>query len=1382
MRNVHRAIIDYLKTNGFSEAVEAFCRELDIPVEDGDKKFSGLLEKKWVSVIRLQKKVIDLEAKLSETEKEYILGAPTRDKRSPTEWIPRPPEKYSLSGHRASVVRVVFHPVFSLIATCSEDATIKIWDFETGDFEKTLKGHTDCVQDIAFDHTGKLLASCSADMSVKLWDFQTYDCIRTLNGHDHNVSSVAFLPSGDFLVSASRDKTIKLWELSTGYCVKTFTGHREWVRMVRVSPDGSLLASCGNDQTVRVWAVATKECKAELRDHDHVVECVCWANDSVIPHINEGTANGAAALQRQGPFLASGSRDKTIKIWDVSIGVCLFTLSDHDNWIRCLRFHPRGKYLLSVSDDKTMRIWSIAGRRCQKTIEAHNHFVTSLDFHETAPYVVTSSVDQTVKKNKVFLFFDFQDKRQYCCWMVGSATVSKVIKRYWDDALLLGRVIKQASVGYEKLPCVRVRVRRNEYNEYLHAFYSKPTDFWALNKQSLASVGDMVLIRQMQSPLLPTVTHHLERIVFQHGRPIDPITKKRIIYDDLNIDCCKMSLLESCPRSVDAKSYVQRRVESISQLLAVVDNEMLPKGEVTHGPRTFLQRLPRHMRRRAMSRNLKRLPRRCRFRAQRLLENAKLKKKPPNRSRRRRPSNLLREYVRRQKKCRWLETHIWHAKRFRMVEAWSFKLALGSFQRSWRATFRDAAKHATMRDVSHMLLLRLSGEESSLLNGLRRLCSSRLGLTFAAACTLDGSREGSSVLYRADQYPFHCIGPVNFLWQPSSSTGEHCGRILWLWIHPSVKDELVAELCRVFGMVEVEKGEDVGDGNVTDDDKFQSLTEFRMKKAQLAVAEYCCSANENGVKLTIMDRMLLRFRLTGPKSTAILDQALNMRKSFQRINQLLNSEQTNWMKTYFSQNPLLERCLAKHTEAWTREVFWRNPAELAPRIVLSFLIRNPRLQFTFKKKLPDHSGSENRSLDSCCALFDDHNDQLPFSPIWDDCFRAEILRRKASQREIDKAKEQRIVKTAQTDMSHLESFVPVLLIQRPGSQDENDHLGCGWDLVIPSDWGMEFWLAMQYSTARAVGLDHSRTLAAERGVFHFPESWHDCLAGKTWNTDCCERDLAMYKKRPKNRRLRYDKLKVKYPFQFPWSELNATWTKMTNDGSYFVLRDREILNSLAFFNEPKLDADFEEICLKALVQVRIRSLSRGTVKRYAMICMPSADDVICLMNGQLRVVEMLSENFQMDELHESENLAEEELTINKQQGKEEEEEEDEEEFISFEENEKEVSFDNLFDECLSVAAKKRKNHLPEQSAASVETAHAAEDVNSRNVVGFAIDGGYSLSRGCGIGIGLCSYAALQKLISTSVKIHSGLFVLYRNKTTRKYFPAILNIAAADFSL
>lgn len=59
---------------------------------------------------------------------------------------------------------------------------LQVWDYETGDFERTLKGHTDSVQDISFDQTGKLLASCSADMTIKLWDFQGFECIRTMHG------------------------------------------------------------------------------------------------------------------------------------------------------------------------------------------------------------------------------------------------------------------------------------------------------------------------------------------------------------------------------------------------------------------------------------------------------------------------------------------------------------------------------------------------------------------------------------------------------------------------------------------------------------------------------------------------------------------------------------------------------------------------------------------------------------------------------------------------------------------------------------------------------------------------------------------------------------------------------------------------------------------------------------------------------------------------------------------------------------------------------------------------------------------------------------------------------------------------------------------------
>ncbi|KAL8602459.1 Positively regulates the activity of the minus-end directed microtubule motor protein dynein [Nucella lapillus] len=393
---LNKAIADYLGASGFHSALEHFQKEASMS-GDMDKKYSGLLEKKWTSVIRLQKRVMDLEAKLNEAENEMNTGGPPRDRRSPGEWIPRPPERYSLSGHRMPVTRVLLHPVFSLMVSTSEDATIKVWDYESGDYERTLKGHIDSVQDVAFDPTGKLLASCSADMTIKLWDFQGFECLKTMYGHDHNVSSVDFMPNGDFLVSASRDKTIKMWEVATGYCVKTYSGHREWVRMVRANHDGSLLASCSNDQTLRVWVVSNKECKMELREHQHVVECLAWAPEASYPAVTEAASMEMKNKAQPGPFLASGSRDKTIKFWDVGTGLCLFTLIGHDNWVRGLKFHPGGKYLLSASDDKTLRIWDLPNKRNHKTLKAHSHFITSLDMHKSSPYVVTGSVDQTVK-------------------------------------------------------------------------------------------------------------------------------------------------------------------------------------------------------------------------------------------------------------------------------------------------------------------------------------------------------------------------------------------------------------------------------------------------------------------------------------------------------------------------------------------------------------------------------------------------------------------------------------------------------------------------------------------------------------------------------------------------------------------------------------------------------------------------------------------------------------------------------------------------------------------------------------------------------------------------------------------------------------------------
>jgi len=430
---LNKAIADYLLNNNYRDSYESFLKDASLPDDIcADKKYTGSLERKWTTVVRLQKKITELEAQLESKKEETAhmsMNGLSGEKRSPTEWIPRPPEKFALTGHRATVTQVIFHPVYSVVASCSEDASIKLWDYESGNFERSLKGHTDVVQDIAFDpQSGKLLVSCSADMSIRLWDIQeTYSCIKTLQGHDHNVSSVTFTPSGDHVVSASRDRTIKIWEVATGYCIRTLVGHRDWVRMVRLFSDGSLMASCSNDQSIFVWQISTSalssnnnlECKHfELRGHEHVVECIAWAPDNSSSAIMEAAglqpssrlANGTDASSKKqaliqptqqqrtsGPYLASGSRDKTIKIWDTTTMQLLFTLNGHNNWVRGLIFHPGGKFLLSVSDDKTMRTWDLRTKRNNKTLDAHTHFVTSIHMHKTAPYVVTGSVDQTIK-------------------------------------------------------------------------------------------------------------------------------------------------------------------------------------------------------------------------------------------------------------------------------------------------------------------------------------------------------------------------------------------------------------------------------------------------------------------------------------------------------------------------------------------------------------------------------------------------------------------------------------------------------------------------------------------------------------------------------------------------------------------------------------------------------------------------------------------------------------------------------------------------------------------------------------------------------------------------------------------------------------------------
>ncbi len=285
----------------------------------------------------------------------------------------------TLRGHLDSVLDCAYSPDGSLLATVSEDQSVRLWDVQTGNLRTLLRGlnHRQYSCDISRD--GKWLVS-SGWQQLQLWDVQRGARVRVLNGHGNTVIDSAFHPDSQRLLSVGNDGFLRLWDVSTGAELHNARSSSEHPpNAVAFNSDGRLFCSAHRGGDLMLWQTELFDTIRTLSISSSALRTVAFSPDDA--------------------FIAAGNDAHEVLILSLEESTRpLRKLIGHEGIVQRVAFSPNGEWLASVGSDTSLRLWRWRSEQTPR-VTAHGHLqaVRAVAFHPDGTQLATTSEDKDVK-------------------------------------------------------------------------------------------------------------------------------------------------------------------------------------------------------------------------------------------------------------------------------------------------------------------------------------------------------------------------------------------------------------------------------------------------------------------------------------------------------------------------------------------------------------------------------------------------------------------------------------------------------------------------------------------------------------------------------------------------------------------------------------------------------------------------------------------------------------------------------------------------------------------------------------------------------------------------------------------------------------------------